>query len=220
MSTSPTPDGVLKPTLSVFDVVAITVSAVTPASSVFVIAPFAIQQAGSGVFLAFVLAALLALMFAFCYAELGRDPSDAELMMFAQANSEHCRHKIFNASWTIDGKEQDRSLFRMIKHTHAQTPEHTLSAYSDNAAVLEGYPAARFRPGGGGGGLPQHLDPSERVGPSGRHSRTRTRCLRQRRHPPARSRRPPGSRPRRPWPCCRWWRQGRTGHPVQACPGR
>ncbi|TQM17453.1 phosphoribosylformylglycinamidine synthase [Pseudoxanthomonas sp. 3HH-4] len=84
------------------------------------------------------------------YAELGRDPSDVELMMFAQANSEHCRHKIFNASWTIDGKDQDRSLFRMIKHTHAQTPEHTLSAYSDNAAVVEGYPAARFRPDGSG----------------------------------------------------------------------
>jgi phosphoribosylformylglycinamidine synthase len=84
------------------------------------------------------------------YTELGRDPSDIELMMFAQANSEHCRHKIFNASWTIDGKDQDRSLFRMIKHTHAQTPEHTLSAYSDNAAVVEGYPAARFRPDGGG----------------------------------------------------------------------
>ncbi|MBL8256935.1 MAG: phosphoribosylformylglycinamidine synthase [Pseudoxanthomonas mexicana] len=84
------------------------------------------------------------------YSELGRDPSDVELMMFAQANSEHCRHKIFNASWTIDGKDQDRSLFRMIKHTHAQTPEHTLSAYSDNAAVVEGYPAARFRPDGSG----------------------------------------------------------------------
>lgn len=80
------------------------------------------------------------------YAELGRDPSDVELMMFAQANSEHCRHKIFNASWTIDGKEQDRSLFRMIKHTHQQTPQHTLSAYSDNAAVIEGEPAARYRP--------------------------------------------------------------------------
>ena len=80
------------------------------------------------------------------YAELGRDPSDVELMMFAQANSEHCRHKIFNASWTIDGQEQERSLFRMIKNTHAHTPEYTLSAYSDNAAVVEGYPAARFRP--------------------------------------------------------------------------
>ncbi|WP_368562590.1 phosphoribosylformylglycinamidine synthase [Pseudoxanthomonas sp. UTMC 1351] len=84
------------------------------------------------------------------YGELGRDPSDVELMMFAQANSEHCRHKIFNASWTIDGKDQPNSLFRMIKHTHAQTPQYTLSAYSDNAAVLEGYPAARFRPDGNG----------------------------------------------------------------------
>ncbi len=81
------------------------------------------------------------------FGELGRDPSDVELMMFAQANSEHCRHKIFNASWTIDGKEQDKSLFRMIKHTHAQTPQNTLSAYSDNAAVVAGNPAARFRPG-------------------------------------------------------------------------
>ncbi|PPU09468.1 phosphoribosylformylglycinamidine synthase [Xanthomonas arboricola] len=80
------------------------------------------------------------------FAELGRDPADVELMMFAQANSEHCRHKIFNASWTIDGKPQERSLFRMIKHTHQQTPQHTLSAYSDNAAVVEGVPAARYRP--------------------------------------------------------------------------
>jgi phosphoribosylformylglycinamidine synthase len=85
------------------------------------------------------------------YRELGRDPHDVELMMFAQANSEHCRHKIFNASWTIDGREQlanggNVTLFRMIKHTHQQTPEHTLSAYSDNAAVVEGYPAKRFRP--------------------------------------------------------------------------
>ena len=80
------------------------------------------------------------------YAALGRDPADVELMMFAQANSEHCRHKIFNASWTIDGAEQSTSLFKMIKHTHATTPEHTLSAYSDNAAVVEGYVSQRFRP--------------------------------------------------------------------------
>ena len=85
------------------------------------------------------------------YGELGRDPSDVELMMFAQANSEHCRHKIFNASWTIDGEDMQgsagpQSLFRMIKHTHAQTPQHTLSAYSDNAAVVEGHAARRFRP--------------------------------------------------------------------------
>ncbi|WP_064748862.1 phosphoribosylformylglycinamidine synthase [Lysobacter antibioticus] len=80
------------------------------------------------------------------YAALGREPADVELMMFAQANSEHCRHKIFNASWTVDGREQPLSLFKMIKHTHAQTPENTLSAYSDNAAVVEGYAARRFRP--------------------------------------------------------------------------
>src|SRR6478672_385714 len=80
------------------------------------------------------------------YTELGRDPHDVELMMFAQANSEHCRHKIFNAGWTIDGREQSTSLFKMIKNTHAVTPEHTLSAYSDNAAVVGGYAASRFRP--------------------------------------------------------------------------
>ncbi|MBF6025938.1 phosphoribosylformylglycinamidine synthase [Lysobacter niastensis] len=80
------------------------------------------------------------------FAALGREPSDIELMMFAQANSEHCRHKIFNASWTINGREQPLSLFRMIKNTHATTPEHTLSAYSDNAAVVEGYASRRFRP--------------------------------------------------------------------------
>ncbi|MGI8561313.1 MAG: phosphoribosylformylglycinamidine synthase [Luteimonas sp.] len=80
------------------------------------------------------------------YMELGRDPSDVELMMFAQANSEHCRHKVFNATWTIDGEAQPHTLFQMIKRTHAHTPEHTLSAYSDNAAVVEGYAARRFRP--------------------------------------------------------------------------
>ena len=78
------------------------------------------------------------------YARLGRDPSDAELMMFAQANSEHCRHKVFNASWTIDATAQPASLFAMIKHTHARSPAHTLSAYHDNAAVIEGTPGTRF----------------------------------------------------------------------------
>ncbi|GGY14972.1 phosphoribosylformylglycinamidine synthase [Rhodanobacter panaciterrae] len=78
------------------------------------------------------------------YAELGRDPTDAELFMFAQANSEHCRHKVFNASWTVDGAEQDKSLFGMIKHTHQHSPAHTLSAYSDNAAVIEGSTGKRF----------------------------------------------------------------------------
>ncbi len=78
------------------------------------------------------------------YGELGRDPTDAELFMFAQANSEHCRHKVFNASWTVDGVEQDKTLFGMIKHTHQQSPAHTLSAYSDNAAVIEGSTGKRF----------------------------------------------------------------------------
>ena len=80
------------------------------------------------------------------YGELGRDPTDAELMMFAQANSEHCRHKIFNASWTIDGEPQSTSLFQMIKNTHAESPQLTLSAYKDNAAVVEGFPGQRLRP--------------------------------------------------------------------------
>lgn len=76
----------------------------------------------------------------------GRDPTDCELFMFAQVNSEHCRHKIFNADWTIDGTKKDQSLFAMIRNTHKLHPEHTLSAYSDNAAVLEGFKAPRFAP--------------------------------------------------------------------------
>ena len=78
------------------------------------------------------------------YAALGRDPTDAELFMFAQANSEHCRHKVFNATWTIDGEDQQQTLFGMIKHTHAHSPAHTLSAYSDNAAVIAGSTGARL----------------------------------------------------------------------------
>ncbi|HTV87220.1 MAG TPA: phosphoribosylformylglycinamidine synthase [Dyella sp.] len=78
------------------------------------------------------------------YAELGRDPTDAELFMFAQANSEHCRHKVFNASWTLDGQAQDKSLFAMIKNTHQHSPAHTLSAYKDNAAVIEGHDGKRL----------------------------------------------------------------------------
>ena len=80
------------------------------------------------------------------FAGLGRDPTDVELMMFAQANSEHCRHKIFNADWTIDGQAQSKSLFRMIRDTHAAAPEGVVSAYSDNAAVVEGHMAARLWP--------------------------------------------------------------------------
>ncbi|MDO5050957.1 MAG: phosphoribosylformylglycinamidine synthase [Moraxella equi] len=75
---------------------------------------------------------------------LARNPTDVELMMFAQANSEHCRHKIFNSEWTIDGKKQDKSLFKMIKNTHETSPEGILSAYKDNAAVMEGFTAKRF----------------------------------------------------------------------------
>ncbi len=81
-----------------------------------------------------------------CYAELGRDPTDAELMMFAQANSEHCRHKIFNASWIIDGEAQSLRLFPMIRSTTEQAPDGVLSAYSDNAAVIEGWRGARLMP--------------------------------------------------------------------------
>ncbi|MGQ9425391.1 phosphoribosylformylglycinamidine synthase [Gilvimarinus sp. F26214L] len=80
------------------------------------------------------------------YQDLGRNPVDVELMMFAQANSEHCRHKIFNASWTLDGEDQSRSLFQMIKNTHEQGGEGVLSAYADNAAVVEGHVAGRFYP--------------------------------------------------------------------------
>jgi len=78
------------------------------------------------------------------FAELGREPSDVELMMFAQANSEHCRHKIFNAEWEINGEEQDLSLFQMIKNTYKCSPSGILSAYKDNAAVMEGFEAGRF----------------------------------------------------------------------------
>ncbi|MGF1874876.1 phosphoribosylformylglycinamidine synthase [Photobacterium frigidiphilum] len=77
---------------------------------------------------------------------LGRNPNDIELMMFAQANSEHCRHKIFNADWTIDGVEQEKSLFKMIKNTYEKNHEHVLSAYKDNAAVMEGSEVGRFFP--------------------------------------------------------------------------
>ena len=77
---------------------------------------------------------------------LGRDPSDVELMMFAQANSEHCRHKIFNARFVIDGEVQDRSLFQMIRHTEAVSPRHTVVAYSDNASVMEGGLVPRWLP--------------------------------------------------------------------------
>jgi phosphoribosylformylglycinamidine synthase len=77
-----------------------------------------------------------------------RNPTDVELMMFAQANSEHCRHKIFNADWTIDGEKQDKSLFGMIKNTHELQPKGTVVAYSDNSSIIEGTTVSRFYPRG------------------------------------------------------------------------
>ncbi|KAF0103675.1 MAG: phosphoribosylformylglycinamidine synthase [bacterium] len=88
-----------------------------------------------------------------------RNPTDVELMMFAQANSEHCRHKIFNAEWVIDGRKQDESLFAMIRHTHQVRPQGTLSAYSDNASVIEGASIGRFYPDAKGV-YGYHLEPT------------------------------------------------------------
>ncbi len=80
------------------------------------------------------------------YTQIGRPPYDVELFMFAQVNSEHCRHKQFNANWTIDGVAKQKSLFEMIKNTHKNNPKWTVSAYSDNAAVLEGNSASFWAP--------------------------------------------------------------------------
>ncbi len=80
------------------------------------------------------------------YSVLGRNPTDAELMMFAQANSEHCRHKVFNANWVIDGKPQDRTLFDMIRNTYQHAPDGILSAYKDNSSVIEGFESDYFAP--------------------------------------------------------------------------
>ncbi len=82
------------------------------------------------------------------FTALKRNPTDVELMMFAQANSEHCRHKIFNAQFTIDGVAQEKSMFGMIRNTHALAPQHTVIAYSDNASVMEGGATERWLPQG------------------------------------------------------------------------
>ena len=92
------------------------------------------------------------------FTKLGRNPNDIELYMFAQANSEHCRHKIFNADWTIDGEQQPKSLFKMIKNTFEQTPDHVLSAYKDNAAVMEGSQGGRFFPSPANGEYQYHQE--------------------------------------------------------------
>ena len=78
------------------------------------------------------------------YTRAGKNPTDAELMMFAQVNSEHCRHKIFNAEFTVDGQVQPLSLFQMIKESYKASPNGVLSAYSDNSSVIEGHDATRF----------------------------------------------------------------------------
>ncbi len=80
------------------------------------------------------------------FSRVGRNPTDVELMMFAQANSEHCRHKIFNADWIIDGAPQDKSLFGMIKDTHKAHPQGTVMAYADNASIMQGFEVDRLYP--------------------------------------------------------------------------
>ncbi len=96
------------------------------------------------------------------YRGLNRNPTDVELMMFAQANSEHCRHKIFNADWVIDGETMPESLFAMIRHTHAMRPEGVLSAYKDNAAVVEAGSVDRYFPGPDGR-YRHHAEPAHLV---------------------------------------------------------
>ncbi|ATB26685.1 phosphoribosylformylglycinamidine synthase [Melittangium boletus] len=94
------------------------------------------------------------------FTQLQRHPTDVELMMFAQANSEHCRHKIFNATWTVDGVAQERSLFQSIKNTYAAHPEGVLSAYKDNAAVMEGFEVERLFPEPASGEYRFHREPT------------------------------------------------------------
>jgi phosphoribosylformylglycinamidine synthase len=93
------------------------------------------------------------------FGKLDRSPTDVELMMFAQANSEHCRHKIFNADWVLDGERQPRSLFAMIRHTTERSPDGVLAAYSDNAAVIAGPVGGRFFPDPRSGVYAAHREP-------------------------------------------------------------
>ncbi|MGD8618168.1 MAG: phosphoribosylformylglycinamidine synthase, partial [Gammaproteobacteria bacterium] len=97
------------------------------------------------------------------FTALGRNPVDVELMMFAQANSEHCRHKIFNASWIIDGQPQEHSLFDMIRASYRASPDGILSAYSDNAAVVEGFEVQRFFPAPGSHAYAPHVEAAHLV---------------------------------------------------------
>jgi len=93
------------------------------------------------------------------FTALKRNPTDVELMMFAQANSEHCRHKIFNADWIIDGQARDKTLFQMIRNTTEQSPDDVLSAYKDNAAVMRGTEGYRFFPADDSGIYETHCEP-------------------------------------------------------------
>ena len=122
----------------------------TPLTTIALLAegPAAIQRANAALGLALAPDEIDYLVASF--RRMGRDPTDVELMMFAQANSEHCRHKIFNARWIVDGIGQERSLFAMIRHTHATSPQGTVVAYADNAAVMEGAVVRRFYPGPNG----------------------------------------------------------------------
>lgn len=116
----------------------------------------ALEQANSKLGLALAQDEIEYLLAAFT--DLGRNPTDIELYMFAQANSEHCRHKIFNADWIIDGEQQPKSLFKMIKNTFEQTPDYVLSAYKDNAAVMEGSQVGRFFPSAENGHYDYHQE--------------------------------------------------------------
>ncbi len=135
------------------------------------------------------------------YRELDRDPTDVELMMFAQANSEHCRHKIFNADWIIDGERQAKSLFAMIRNTHARAPQGVLSAYRDNASVIEGSAGQRWFPDPATGVYGAHAEPIDILmkveSTTTRPPSRRSRALRP--DPAARSvtRVPPASAPSR-----------------------
>jgi phosphoribosylformylglycinamidine synthase len=97
------------------------------------------------------------------YTKLGRNPTDVELMMFGVVNSEHCRHKIFNADWLVDGKKQPKSLFQMIRNTYEKGGENVLSAYTDNAAILKGSKVQRFWPNGKSGIYELHKEPAHLV---------------------------------------------------------
>ena len=118
------------------------------------------------------------------FTKMRRNPTDVELMMFAQANSEHCRHKIFNAKFIIDGEEQEKSLFRMIRDTHDANPQGTLVAYKDNASVIEGAFIERFYPQPGDHAYAYHSEPTDILMKVETHNHRR-RFLRSPARPPA-----------------------------------